>query len=82
VQVKKWLVRLVAIDQSTDEVRIGALTLDESFDGSLSGADLDAVIGTTGNTVAAIVSFFDRSEQVLQTAHYSLTVNGVVQPGG
>jgi Immune inhibitor A-like, MAM domain len=82
VQVKKWLVRLVAIDQSTDEVRIGTLTLDESFDGSLSGADLDAVIGTTGNTVAAIVSFFDRSELVLQTAHYSLTVNGVVQPGG
>jgi hypothetical protein len=82
VQVKKWLVRLVAIDQSTDEVRIGTLTLDESFDGTLSGADLDAVIGTTGNTVAAIVSFFDRSEQVLQTAHYSLTVNGVVQPGG
>ena len=82
VQVKKWLVRLVAIDPSTDEVRIGTLTLDESFDGSLSGADLDAVIGTTGNTVAAIVSFFDRSEQVLQTAHYSLTVNGVVQPGG
>jgi hypothetical protein len=82
VQVKKWLVRVVAIDQTTDEVRMGTLTLDESFDGTLSDADLDAVIGTTGNTVAAIVTFFDRSEQVLQTAHYTLTVNGVVQPGG
>jgi Immune inhibitor A-like, MAM domain len=82
VQVKKWLVRLVAIDETTDEVRMGTLTLDENFDGTLTGADLDAVIGTTGSTVAAIVSFFDRSEQVLQTAHYTLTVNDIVQPGG
>lgn len=82
VQVKKWLVRLVAIDETTHQVRLGSLTLDENFDGTLSGADLDAVIGTTGSTVAAIVSFFDRTEQVLQTAHYALTVNGVVQPGG
>jgi Immune inhibitor A peptidase M6 len=82
VDVKKWLVRLVAIDQTTNQVRLGTLTLDENFDGSLSAADLDAVIGTTGNTVAAIVTYLDRTEQVLQTAHYTLTVNGVVQPGG
>lgn len=82
VQVKKWLVRLVAIDQTSNQVRLGTLTLDENFDGTLSGDELDAVIGTSGSTVAAIVTYLDRTEQVLQTAHYSLTVNGVVQPGG
>lgn len=80
--VKRWLVRLVAIDETTQEVRIGTLPLDGSFDGSLSGAELDALIGATGSTVAAIVTFLDRSESILQTAKYTLTVNGVVQPGG
>ena len=82
MDVKRWVVRLVAIDETTHQVRIGTLTLDGDFDGSLSGADLDALIGTTGSTVAAIVTFLDRTEQVLQTAPYTLTVNDVVQPGG
>ena len=82
VDVKKLLVRLVVIDETTNQVRIGLLPLDENFDGTLEGADLDAIIGTTGSTVAAIVTFLDRSESVLQTAPYTLTVNGVEQPGG
>lgn len=63
-------------------VHIGDLTLDENFVGSLAGADLDAMIGTAGSTVAAIVTHLDGSEIVLQTAPYTLTVNGVEQPGG
>jgi len=82
VDVKGWFVRLVAIDETTHQVRIGKIPLDASFDGSLSGADLDAIIGTTGSTVSAIVTFLDRSETVFQTAPYTLTVNGVAQPGG
>ena len=82
VHVKRWLVRLVAIDETKQQVRIGTLELDEDFDGTLEGAELDALIGTTGSTVAAIVTFLDRSETVLQTAPYTLTVNGVEQPGG
>ena len=82
VAVKKWVVRIVVIDETTHQVRIGTLTLDGDFDGSLSGADLDALIGTTGSTVSAIVTFLDRTEQTLQTAPYTLTVNDVVQPGG
>jgi hypothetical protein len=82
VAVKRWLVRLVAIDETTQQVRIGTIVLDENFDGTLEGPDLDAIIGTTGSTVAAIVTYLDRSENVLQTAPYSLTVNGVEQPGG
>jgi hypothetical protein len=82
VHVKGWFVRLVAIDETTHEVRIGEIPLDAGFDGSLSGAGLDAIIGTTGGTVSAIVTFLDRSETIYQTAPYTLTVNGVAQPGG
>ena len=82
VDVKKLQVRLVVIDETTNQVRIALLPLDENFDGTLEGADLDALIGTTGSTVAAIVTFLDRSETILQTAPYSLSVNGVEQPGG
>jgi hypothetical protein len=82
VDVEAWNVRLVAFDQTTNQVRIANLTLDNGFDASISGADLDALIGTTGATIAAIVTYLDSSETVLQTAPYSLTVNGVEQPGG
>jgi hypothetical protein len=82
VEVGGWVVRLVAFDEAGHVVRTGTLTLDDSFDGSLSGADLDAIIGTAGSTVAAIVTHLDRSETVLQTASYTLTVNGAEQPGG
>jgi hypothetical protein len=82
VDVEAWNVRLVAFDQTTNQVRIANLTLDGDFDASISGADLDALIGTTGATISAIVTYLDSSETVLQTAPYTLTVNGVVQPGG
>jgi hypothetical protein len=83
VEVENWFVRLVAIDDTGQkQVLIGTIPLDANFDGSLSGADLDAVIGTDGDTVAAIVTYEDSTETVLQTAPYILTVDGVVQPGG
>ena len=68
--------------EAGSDVSIGSIPLDGNFDGSLSGADLDAIIGTTADTVAAIVTFEDSTETVLQTAPYTLTVDGVVQPGG
>ena len=83
VDVEDWLVRLVAIDdQGQKEVLLGTIPLDANFDGSLSGQALEDVIGTQADTVAAIVTYFDSTETVLQTAPYSLTVDGVVQPGG
>jgi hypothetical protein len=83
VEVENWFVRLVAIDDTGQkQVLIGTIPLDANFDGSLSGADLDAIIGTDADTVAAIVTYEDSTETVLQAAPYTLTVNGVVQPGG
>ena len=82
VDVKNWVVRLVAIDETTNQVRIGTLTLDGDFDGSLSGADLDALIGTTGEHRRGDRDVPGPHRAVLQTAPYTLTVNDVVQPGG
>jgi hypothetical protein len=83
--VGRWVVTLVSRSDGpgpSDFIMVHELVLDESWDGSLSGAELDAAIGTTGDLVAAVVTVLDRSEQILQTAAYTLTVNGVVQPGG
>ena len=82
VGVENWLVRLVAIDDSGNEVSIGTIPLDGKFDGTLTGAGLDDVIGTTADTVAAIVTYEDSTETVLQTAPYTLAVDGFEQPGG
>ena len=80
--VERFVVQLVAFHQASDEVRVHRLALDASFDGSLSGQELADAIGTSGTIVAAIVTYLDRTETVTQQAPYTLTVNGVVQPGG
>jgi hypothetical protein len=82
VEVENWFVRLIAIDETGHQVMIGSVPLDANFDGSLGDANLDAIIGITAGTVAAVVTYEDSTETVLQTAPYTLTVNGVVQPGG
>ena len=38
--------------------------------------------GSTANVVSAIVTYHDRTELIAQYAPYSLSVNGVTQPGG
>jgi hypothetical protein len=54
------------------------------LDGSLSGAGLAGAIGTSAETVAAIVTYDEPTELVTppQYAPYRLKVNGVLQPGG
>ncbi len=76
-----FTVQLVSYDASG--AMIGQLPVDENFQGSLSGAALDAVIGTSeGTTVVALVMYDEDTEAVLRYAPYTLTVNGVTQPGG
>jgi immune inhibitor InhA-like protein len=81
-QVQEFVVQLVSFDETGHVVHLAEIPLDSSFDGSLSGTELSNAIGTQGSTVAAIVTYLDRSEQVQQQALYTLSVNGVVQPGG
>jgi hypothetical protein len=58
------------------------LPIDASFHGELTGADVAAAIGSTANVVSAIVTYHDGTELVAQYAPYTLSVNGVTQPGG
>jgi hypothetical protein len=77
-----FTVRLVAYDKDAKTVHTGKIALDANNDGSLSGAEIEEMLGTRGGVVAAIVTFHEPSELTAQTASYALTVNGILQPGG
>ena len=81
VAVNGFTVQLVAYD-GAGNAWIFQLPLDGSFHGSLNGAALQAALGTTATTVGALVMYDEPTESVLAEAPYTLTVNGVVQPGG
>lgn len=80
-KVDGFTVQLVAYDEK-GRAWYHDLELDDQFRGSLSGAQLIRALGKQATTVAAIVTFDDPSEASTKYAGYSLTVNGVEQPGG
>jgi hypothetical protein len=83
VDVHGFTVQLVAYDEAHTQAHISTMSLDESFDGSLTGAALTGAIGSADSeVVAAIVTYDEPTESVEDYAPYVLTVNGVVQPGG
>lgn len=82
IDVEGFTVQLVAYTDDGTQAWIGELPLDGNFDGSLSGADLAAVIGDSAETVAALVTYDESTELIPDYAPYTLTVDGVVQPGG
>jgi hypothetical protein len=77
--VHNWNVRLVGINEGKVPV-----ALQVEFDGrnriQLSRAQL--ALAAPFQKVVAIVAYDEPTEQVQQYAPYTLTVNGVVQPGG
>ena len=79
---KTFTVRLVAYDNAGTAAWAGVLPLDAASTGSLTAEQVDALIGSTAETVAAIVTYHDQSETETTYAPYQLTVNGVLQPGG
>lgn len=82
VEVQGFTVQLVAYGADGTPVWVHRMGLDAAFDGALEGAALASAIGTSATTVAAIVMYDDDTENAPKQAGYSLTVNGVVQPGG
>ncbi len=82
VQIEGYTIQLVAYDEAQTEAYVFSLPLDGSFHGSISGTALSDAIGTTAEVVSAIVTYHDDTELVTQYAPYTLTVNGVTQPGG
>jgi hypothetical protein len=81
IDVEAYTVRLVAF-RGSSRVFLGTIPLNDDFNGVLSGGLLRKAVGTKADTVAAIVTYHDSTETVLQYAPYTLRVNGVVQPGG
>ena len=82
--VPGFTVQLVAYDDAGTEAWIDEIPLDADFDATLAGAEIAGAIGTSAETVAAIVTY-DQPDEGLsppQYARYELTVNGVLQPGG
>jgi hypothetical protein len=79
VDVHNWNVRLVGIREGKVPVVVQA-----EFDGKsqikLSRPALALL--SPFDKVVAIVAYDEPTEQVQQYAPYTLTVNGVVQPGG
>jgi hypothetical protein len=83
IEVEGYTVQLVAYDDpGHTEAHVFSIPIDASFHGVLTGADVVAAIGSTANVVSAIVTYHDGTELVAQYAPYTLSVNGVTQPGG
>jgi 2',3'-cyclic-nucleotide 2'-phosphodiesterase (5'-nucleotidase family) len=79
VDVHNWNVRLVGIRDGKVPVIAQA-----EFDGKdrLQFGRRELALLTPFDKVVAIVAYDEPTEQVQQYAPYTLTVNGVVQPGG
>jgi hypothetical protein len=83
IEVEGYTVQLVAYDSAGGgNAFLFSLPLDASFHGALSAPDVATAIGTSADVVAAIVTYHDGTQLVAQYAPYTLTVNGVEQPGG
>jgi hypothetical protein len=82
VTVAGFTVQLLSYTDDHTVAMLGTIPLNSDFDGTLSGPALDAVIGTTAQTVAALVTYDDPSELQFKYAPYVLQVDGVTQPGG
>jgi Immune inhibitor A-like, MAM domain len=82
IDIEAYTVRLIAYGGGARHAWIAEVPLDEDFNGVLRRGALRSRIGFRPTTVAAIVTYHDSTEQVLQYAPYTLRVNGVVQPGG
>jgi len=79
--VSGYTVQLIGYD-AKGKSWIHRMPLTSSFGGTLTGDRLDTALGKTATTVAALVMQDDPTEDVTQYARYTLSVNGVTQPGG
>jgi hypothetical protein len=81
VKVKGWTVQLIAIRRDGTSW-IHRMKIDGSFKGHLGTRALHKALGTSAQTVAALVMVDDPSESLPKYARYQLEVNSKLQPGG
>jgi len=77
--VHNWNVRLVGIDERKVPV---ALQVEFNGKNTIQLGRRELALASPFDKVVAIVAYDEPTEQVQQYAPYTLTVNGVVQPGG
>jgi hypothetical protein len=82
IDVAGFTVQLVAYTADGSAAWVGAVPIGAGNDGSLSGSDVAAQVGTSASLVAALVTYDEPTELIGEYAPYTLTVNGVEQPGG
>jgi hypothetical protein len=82
VDVRNYTLRLIAYTDDHERAWSRVVKLDEGFTAELQGDDLARAIGGKAEVVAAIVTYHDPTETVVQYAPYELWVDGVLQPGG
>jgi hypothetical protein len=83
VEVAAFTVQLVAYTDDHTKAWLAQVPIaPATHSASLDRAALEAALGTEAQTVAAIVTYDEPTEQVNQYAPYTLTVNNKVQAGG
>jgi hypothetical protein len=83
VKVNGWTVQLVGTESNRNTPTVYAsVPLGTAFDANLTGGKIRSLVGTQADIVGAIVTYDEPTESILDYARYSLTVNGVLQPGG
>jgi len=82
VDVRAFTLRLVAYTEDHERAWSRIVKLRAGFTRELDGRALTRAIGDRAEVVAAIVTYHDPTETVLQYAPYELRVNGNLQPGG
>jgi hypothetical protein len=81
--VHGFTVQLVAYSsRGHGHVSRATVRLDSGFDAALNERQLDRLVDSKADVVAAIVTYDEPTEQVFESARYRLTVNGTLQPGG
>jgi hypothetical protein len=80
--VAGFTVQLVAIREDGSRVWVSELPLTSAFTGTFGTRQLRRRLGGSAGLVGALVTYDDPREQTTQYARYTLTANGVVQPGG
>ena len=78
-----FTVQLVAYSsRGHGHVSRATLRLDSQFNFTLNERQLDRLVDSKADVVAAIITYDEPTEQVFEYARYRLTVNGTLQPGG
>jgi hypothetical protein len=78
-----FTVQLVAYSShGHGHVSRATLRLNSQFDAALNERQLDRLVDSRADVVAAIVTYDEPTEGIFEPARYRLTVNGTLQPGG